>query len=381
METSEKTRENRLKTLELKLKILEKDNTGETKFGEKESKELVMACTGAIKNAEGFVYLLRTSNQFPLANNTGVNEMVENADSWSTKNIEKIQNIFMTHLGQNTNLLTNNYVKIFTGEKINDEIIRKFGDILAEQGPENRIKLEELCSMAVQGLRELLLEMANPSGLSQSSLMPKLLTLKSLIFDIYGEETEILKHIKKCLRILEQTRPNAGDIYDNLVMIIPECLNNDEGPIHRGLKNNQDRRFIEWGDSKLKMETASKYLEMNIFHGVTNEIYTKFSPNDDNRPVRQHRGEQNDLGKYHKKDQVKINFQIKIDILSRQQVAADKLSPTVTSEEENDVRTGDKRSGPKKFSISKYSKIKNEYEETTGILSMSQKLSKMKENK
>jgi hypothetical protein len=62
-------------------------------------------------------------------------------------------------------------------------------------------------------------------------------------------------------------------------------------------------------------------------------------------------------------------------------VAADTLSPTVTSEEENDVRTGVKRSGEKKFSISKYSKIKSEYEETTGILSMAQKLSKMKENK
>jgi hypothetical protein len=290
-------RENRLKSLELKLKNLEKDNSGEIKFGEKESKELVMACTGAIKNAEGFVYLLRTSNQFPLANNTGVNEMAEKSEILSDENIEEVKNIFMTHLGQNTNLLTNNYVKIFDGENTNAEIIKKFGAILSEQGPENRIKLEELCSMAVQGLRELLLEMANPSGLSQSSLMPKLLTLKSLIFDIYGEETEILKHIKKCLRILEQNRPNAGDIYDNLVMVIPECLNNDEGSIHRGLKNNQDRRFVEWGDSKLKMETTSKYHEMNIFHGVTKEIYTKFSPIEDNRPVRQHRGDQNDSGK------------------------------------------------------------------------------------
>ena len=62
-------------------------------------------------------------------------------------------------------------------------------------------------------------------------------------------------------------------------------------------------------------------------------------------------------------------------------MAADTLSPEVSEEEDNVIRTGDKRSGQKKFSINKYSKIKNEYEETTGILSMSQKLSKMKENK
>ena len=62
-------------------------------------------------------------------------------------------------------------------------------------------------------------------------------------------------------------------------------------------------------------------------------------------------------------------------------MAADTLSPEVSEEEDNVIRTGDKRPGPKKFSTTKYSKIKTEYEEATGVLSMTQKLSKMKENK
>ena len=93
---SEKQRENRLKSMELKLKNLEKDITGEIKFGKKEQKELVTACTGVIKNAERIVYLLRASNQFPLANNNGVNNMLADSKIWSIKDTEDAKGIFMT---------------------------------------------------------------------------------------------------------------------------------------------------------------------------------------------------------------------------------------------------------------------------------------------
>ena len=74
---SEKTQDNRLKNLELKLKILEKDNNGDNKFGQKEQEELEAACSAAIKNAEGNVYLLRHASQFPNVNNTGVLKILE----------------------------------------------------------------------------------------------------------------------------------------------------------------------------------------------------------------------------------------------------------------------------------------------------------------
>ena len=184
-------------------------------------------------------------------------------------------------------------MELFTGERIDRNIVKRFSDIVAEEDPTNRIKLEEMSAVTVHALRELMLEMTNPSGLSQSKLLPKIISIKAILIDIYGEEIEAIKHIKKCIRIMEETRPNAGEIYDGLIKILPKCLMGDELSMHRGMKCNQDRRFIKWGDGKLRLTATNEYTEMNLFDDISKEIYEKFQPSSAETKPTRHRGENN----------------------------------------------------------------------------------------
>ena len=70
--------------------------------------------------------------------------------------------------------------------------------------------------------------------------------------------------------------------------------------------------------------------------------------------------------------------------LSRQQVAADNLSPTVSDTEEANDRRGTKRDSreePTRFPRGKYEKIKKKYDENTGETNMSKKLAKLRDFK
>ena len=96
---------------------------------------------------------------------------------------------------------------------------------------------------------------------------------------------------------MEETRPNAGEIYDNLFKILPKCIMGKELSIHRGMKCNQDKRFIKWGDAKMKLNTPEEYIEMNLFENISKEIYEKFQPAVDTKPARHHRGD-NNSGKF-----------------------------------------------------------------------------------
>jgi hypothetical protein len=290
---SEKTQDNRLRNLEIELKNLKREKVNQLNFGEKEQTELVTACTAAIKNTEGMVFLLKNSNQFPLANSTGVANILHDEKVWTEQNTKEATDIFCTHLGNNTALLTLNYIKPFNGENTDLSVIKRLSDFLCEEEPTNRIKLEEMAAITIHALREIALEMTNPTGLSQTNLLPKILALKTMVVEIYGEDLEMIKHLKKCLRLLEQTRPNAGDIFDNLFKILPEGLNGEYSAIHRGMKCNQDQRFVEWGETKLKMGEIGHFADMNIFNGVSKEIYEKFRYDFEIKPIRQNQAENN----------------------------------------------------------------------------------------
>ena len=234
----------------------------------------------------------KVSPMFPIGKITKWAEKVKTIENWDTETYDEFGRSIRQYLGATTSGLLLDVENILLKEATNSEMVTKLANLMAENTPNGRMSMENICNMLLQDLQRMIIMLTEPGNLSISTMIPLALRTKILAKDCMGQNSIILQKMEDVVALVASDNPIGKDAHEIILASIPPGIIDQSTGLFSIISQNsqRDKRFTDWLYRPLPVSSnTNSYADYGIYDAPRGSdeatIFDRFRP--DQRDVQE----------------------------------------------------------------------------------------------